>query len=319
MLSTRQYYQRLYEELLLKHKDEFNDCLSRDSGLTVSPPETEEYVRLNRLLGQVEEKYGFQMTLNYKQLYLWQRNFCPVADDSSLLAAGKLVLFCCLADNLLDSPRFSDKEKESVCEKALTQRELSLSRPSKACFPELDALRDEAYGFYEKRPQDDVYPVAAVMDDLALAFRSETYMYHSRLKDYETLPDSDLPLLADKSVRFEKAALLTTSFGNNTERSVKAAVTMGRIFWLTDDLCDLIDDLRAKRKNSLLFFYADSSDALSLLERAALVYQNMGQAIMTLWGELENLRKLVDKDLYAFMVSQVWKWCHHVRRCLRET
>lgn len=318
MLTTWQYYQRLYESLILKRKDVFDNCLAYDSVLTVLPPETEGYTRLNRLLGEVEEKYGFHMTLNYKQLYLWQQNFCPVADDASLLAAGKLVLFCCLVDNVLDSPRFFGKEKESVCDKLLPQQEIDLTSSPKGHFAELDALRDEAYDFY-MHTYDNAYSTEAVMSDLALAFRSEAYMYRSRLRDCETLSASDLPLLTDKSVRFEKAALLTASFGHNTKRSIKAAVTMGKIFWLTDDLCDLIDDIHAKRKNSLLFFYADSSAPLSLLERAEAVYQHMNQAVADLWEELENLRGLADKSLYAFMVAQVWKWCCHVRRFLQES
>lgn len=318
MLTTWQYYQRFYEGLILKREDVFDNCLAYDSALTVFPPETEEYARLNCLLEQIEEKYGFHMTLNYKQLYLWQRNFCPAADDASLLAAGKLVLFCCLADNILDSPRFSDKEKEAVCAKLLPQQEIALAMFSKEHFPELDALRDEAYDFY-KHTCDNAYSAAAVMNDLALAYRSEAYMYRSRLRDCETLFASDLPLLTDKSVRFEKAALLTASFGHNTERSIKAAVTMGKIFWLTDDLCDLIDDIHAKRKNSLLFFYAHSSAPLSLFERAEAVYQHMNQAVADLWEELENLRGLADESLYAFMVAQVWKWCCHVRRFLQES
>ena len=41
-------------------------------------------------------------------------------DIERMLTAGKLVLFCCLIDNLLDSPRFSAEEKDKDCEKAGT-------------------------------------------------------------------------------------------------------------------------------------------------------------------------------------------------------
>lgn len=312
MISEHQYYQKFYNMFIKENQQLFDECTAHDFSAKVPKPEGEAYERLQFLLSTIEQKYGFDMRLNYKQLYLWQRTVMSEVDEERIMVAGKLVLFCCLVDNFLDSPRFSIAEKDKLCEMAGITFFNSPIPNDSPNFPEMNILAQDVLGFYQAHPTDIAYP--NWKEDLFHAFQSEVYMYRSMLKKQEGLPDEDLGLLLDKSVKFEKAAFLTATYGYNTAQSVEAAKLLGEVFWLVDDLCDFIEDVHAGRKNSLLFYCVQESGVFTLEQRIEMAYANMDLAIDRLNSVLICLRTLVNRDMLFFIVSQIWKWCYNVRK-----
>ena len=312
MISEHQYYQKLYNMFIKENQRLFDECTAHVFSSKIPKPEGETYEKLQSLLSTIEQKYGFDMRLNYKQLYLWQRTVMSEVDEERMLVAGKLVLFCCLIDNFLDSPRFSIAAKNKLCEMAgMTFFNLKRQKDSPN-FYEINILAQDVLRFYQDHPTDIAYP--NWKEDLFHAFQSEVYMYRSMLKKREGLPDEDLGLLIDKSIKFEKAAFLTATYGHNTAQSVEVAKLLGEVFWLVDDLCDFIEDVHAGRKNSLLFYCVQESGVFTLEQRIEMAYANMDLAIDRLNSVLIRLRALVNLDMISFIVSQIWKWCYNVRK-----
>lgn len=318
MISVSSYYEYLYQNFLRSREEEFQKCISHDHALIIPPPTGTKYEHLVYLLTQIEQKYGFNMRLNYRQLYLWQKNFCPSIDIEAILAAGNLVLFCCLVDNILDSKRFSPKDKEIICNIINLEKNSIQIHRELTSFAELSDLINGVFEFYRERNNDTVYSVQSFQQDIRRAVQSEIYMYHSSLLSREAISREKLVLMTDKSIAFEKASFLTASFGHNTDESIDAAITLGNCFWLLDDLCDFIEDIRARRKNSLLLYCVDETDILSLPNRVKIAFENIDKAIYKLNKELYNLKLQVDIDLYSFIMSQVWKWSSHVRRIAQQ-
>ncbi len=340
MITSGQYYQYFYNIFLRKHKEEFQYCLRHDPSREMDVPKRGNYGKLSSLLEQIDLKYGFDMELNYAQLSLWQKEFARCTEEEALLAAGCFVLFCCLIDKFLDSPRFSTEQKEAVCEKcSLTGMEIAGMEIAgrkitgmetagieitgmeitgteiirEQDFRELDLLIAPFIRFIRKQKDRELYSKEMLYTDINKAFRSEIYMYRSALGHNRDMEGEELSLLIDKSVRFEKAAFLTASFGVNSRRSVRAAEVLGRIFWLTDDLCDFVEDIREHRKNSLLVFCIREEKVSSLEERIEIVLKNLDIAVSQLEEDLRLLKELVSEEFYCFMMAQVWKWSYKVR------
>lgn len=309
-MTEQQYFQKLYDRLIAPNLDRFREALAHDPSPALSPPEGGDYQALSAVLACVERNYGFAMRLNYGQLYLWQKSVLGEVDHRRLLAAGYLVLFCCLADNILDSPRFSSAQKELLCE---NMDELLFRQGPRAfsLFPALGLLAMGASDFFPDQTADPLYPQR--QEELARALRSERYLYRAPLDRGRPLPGEKLALLTDKSVLFEKAAFLTASYGGNTPESVKAAGLLGEVFWLVDDLCDLMEDVRMGRKNSLLFYCAHTPEPLTVLQRLERVSDHLALPVDRLERVLGELEGLISRDMFRFLLVQIWKWCHRVR------
>lgn len=319
MISVKQYYNLLYEKLIHMHQDEFDYCLARDNSASIPPPIGEKYSALKLLLDKVEQKYGFNMKLNYAQLTLWQRRFCAPNEselkENAFYASGAFVLFCCLIDNFLDSPRFTVADKEDVYKK-IEQFDGAIYKNNK--FLELDILIEQFLFFLNSCSEDANCKKAYLRTEINRAFTSEIYMYKSALHKDSRLSDAEFNLLVDKSVAFEKAALLTASYGNNSAKSLKAAEVMGNIFWLIDDLCDFVEDIRENRKNSLLLYCVKENTNYSLEERVEMVYQNIEIPIQQLFQNINELRTVAGQELYVFMMNQIWKWAFRVREVISD-
>lgn len=314
MVSVEQYYNKLYKNLVFNHKEEFDYCLVRDNSTQWLSPSGEKYMSLNRVLDEVKWKYGFDMKFNHTQLTVWQRAFHVFAESEiskkAYYASGILVLFCCLVDNFLDSPRFSQCEKKTVCK---TIENFEGTVLNEAIYPELDWLLNQFLDFINDTPEDELYSKSTLFKELKKAFDSEVYMYKSVLQKDIMVRKEEFSSLTDKSVAFEKVALLTALYGSISSESLKAAEAMGNIFWLIDDLCDFVEDIRAKRKNSLLIFGATDSDSYELEKAVDAVYHNIEIPINMLFHNLDTLRDVAGDDLYIFMMNQIWKWSFRVR------
>ena len=107
-------------------------------------------------------------------------------------------------------------------------------------------------------------------------------------------------------------------FGNNTDKTMQAAINVGKIFWLVDDLCDIPEDIEYKRKNSLLFLKMKLG-LLSIEERMKNVLINIDEYIKELIENLEGLKVLAGKDFYEYIVNDIWEWCLGIRKLADET
>lgn len=302
----------------MKHRNKFEYCIKHNPSNKITIPKGGDYAKLDKLLKEIYMHYNFDMKLNYIQLYLWQKNFCSIIDNEAILAAGKFVIFCCLVDKFLDSPRFSENNKNIICEKL---NQIINPQPTGIFiekFPELDKLIEPFLQFYHKHLDDTFYTRENIFSSIKKAILSEIFMYQSVLTTSTYMKHSELDLLLDKSIEFEKAAFLTASFGHNTPKSVLTAETLGRIFWLIDDLCDFVEDIREHRKNSLLVYCVPKERKYTLECRVEIVYKNLNKAILQLEKDLSLLKSLVDEDFYCFMVVQIWNWSFRIRHMIEQ-
>ncbi len=309
-VSPKNFYLFLYDEVLMKYKEMFEYCSRLDVSKEIVAPGRRDYDELNELLLQIHEKYNIDMNVNYAQLYLWQKCFLEKTNDEAILAASYLVKFCVMADCILDSTRFSEKQKKYVCKKSNL---LLRQTDSKGEFPELDRLLSGFLNYMHMQKDDVFFSKEILKKTLRKAFQSEIYMYKSKIDFSEDLKGKNLSLLVDKSIEFEKVAFIVSLYGNNNETSVLAAELLGKVFWLVDDLCDFIDDIKTGRKNSLLIYCADKETFGSFEERLANVFKNMNRAAKELESTLRKLRNYVDEPFFCFLAVHIWNWFEPVR------
>lgn len=309
-VSPKDLYLFLYDEVLMKHKEIFQYCFRSDISREIAAPSGRDYDELHELLLRIREKYDIDMKVNYAQLYLWQKCFLEKTNDEAILAASCLVKFCVMADWILDSTCFSEEQKEYVCGKSVL---LLGQTDGKEEFPELDRLLSGFLNYMHTQKDDVFFRKEILKRTLRKAFRSEIYMYKSKIDFSEDIKEKNLSLLVDKSIEFEKAAFIVSLYGNNNETSVLAAELLGKVFWLVDDLCDFIDDIKAGHKNSLLIYCADKETYGSFEERLENVFQNMNRAVKELENTLRRLRNYVDEPFFCFLVTHIWNWFEPVR------
>lgn len=315
MISAKQYYEHIYERILCRNKELFADCDGKNLEKIMIP--MEKYSWLYGLLDQVEINYGFNLQKmcapNYNKFILWQNYFVEEQVPEALDAAMQFVIFCCLADKILDSCRFDNIQKEAVCEKLNIKNFLSVERFESSQFPEMDTLLNNIRIFLLSVGQKNELERDKIAVSMEKAFCSEIFMWKSPLECKEEMDREKLYLLSDKSIQFELAAFLMASFGRNSDKSYKAALETANIFWLIDDLCDLIEDIKAKRKNSMLFYCVHTEGPLALLERAEEAVKNADEFVDLLEMNLDFLRRDTDDFFFEFIVNEVWDWCTELR------
>ena len=113
MICEKIYYMYVYERLTIPHMD-WNCC---ESSTILGEQLGSEFTDL---LSRIYEKYGFDFHRNVKdnikKFFLWRKEFCTTVDEEAIYAAVFFVLYCCLADKILDSARFSQEDKRSICD-----------------------------------------------------------------------------------------------------------------------------------------------------------------------------------------------------------
>lgn len=274
----------------------------------------EMYLELYTLLDQVEHKYEFDLqknvATNHTRFTLWQQHFCGNASPANTLAATQFVLFCCLADKILDSNRFSSVQKEAVCQKLYSQHFFSDRSYESQNFPELDTLLNQIRIYLLKcsiSSQDKI----ELEEHMRRAFHSEIFMYRYPLKELDAMTESDLPLLIDKSVEFELSACLIAGPSPYSPQMMKAAICIGRIMWIIDDLWDLPEDVAAFRRNSFLFFNLPL-ESCSIQERSYAAQANIKLYVDILANNLRSLKETVNSTLFNHIRWEVCKWSKHI-------
>lgn len=315
MISERQYYQFIYKRLIEKNMHLFADC--DESNLVCIEMPKERFSWFYELLDCVEKNYGFDMQKillpNYNKFMLWQECFMQECKPENIEIAMQFIVFCCLADKILDSKRFSAEQKTTVMNKLNIKHFTSNSEYISNEFQELDRLLNNIRRFMEKLGNKNAVELKKIWDCMERAFQSEIYMASVPLLQREKSDQSRFGLLTDKSVQFEIAAFLLASLGENTANTQKAALDVANIFWQIDDLCDLTEDIKAKRRNSMLFLCVQEKNELTLAERAQKCVENAEKFILMLEENIRLLKMDSNDAFYTYVVNEVWEWCSHVR------
>jgi len=316
MISAKQYYSYINQKFIISNENLFADCC--DEKLTLLKVPRGRCEPLIKLLNTVESKYGFNMqkmcALNYNQFVLWQNSFSKEYKEKELIIALKFVVLCCLADKFLDSDRYSDEEKIHICNKINIKNLLSTQKYESPFFTEMDVLLNDIREFLISDHVCNVPERDYIIECIRDAFLSEIYMYKNPLQKKEKNADIEMHLLIDKSVKFEIAAFLLATIGSNSTKTIEAATYSANIFWLIDDLCDFVEDVHCKRKNSMLFYCVKDNAELLLSERVEISFNNVDIFINALEENMKSLKQIVDNKFYDYMLNEIWGWCSNVRK-----
>lgn len=315
-MTAQEYNRYIYENFVEKNIELFESCHSAAKKKKISFMDDLESQKLLQILDSISQKYDFDMRrtfqINYEQFWLFQNSFGMSHSKKAILIATEFVLFCCLADKILDSPRFSKHEKEAVCNKL--QLEIAVSNSCDDPFPELTVLHQDIIEFLNDYELDYMEKVQKIRGKVTLAFDSEKYMYYNDLRNMCSIKSENVHKLIDKSVEFESAAFLISTIFNNTDSIEKAVAEIANIYWLIDDICDFAEDVQCKRANSILFICAPPEQSLNLEMRIEITLRNIKELLRKLENSMQSLSRLVNEDVYCFVIKQVWEWCKNVRK-----
>ena len=210
----------------------------------------------------------------------------------------------------MDSRRFTEKQKNHVCEKIITSNFSSLQEYKSQDFIELDILLNDIRKYIVDSKSEEEEELLNIIDK---ALASEVYMYRNVLGFTDSMEKEDYHFLTDKSIEFEKAAFMLSTYNNNRVETNLAATNVGEIFWIIDDLCDLIEDVKCKQKNSLLFLNIDYEGNIDITKRVEHVCKNLGFYVSILKDNLCQLKNNAGVDFYDYIINEIWEWCENVR------
>ena len=312
MFHASEYYQKVNDELFSK-----NDKLFR-AHLRSYKNEFEIAKKLyygtwnQELLKAITIHYGFNMDRVYLDNYVflshWEKeilHFEKTTADSE--PALMFIVFCCLADKLLDSKRFSTDEKVlflPVIKDPLKHNEEQIIE-----YSDFLTLKD----LYSKQISNisDSLLKEEIIDLINRAFKSECFIstYFLSQEIVATMPT--ISELTDKSVCFEKAALLLMlNKSNDTLNHLSTLIA--QIFWLIDDLNDFVEDVNNRRLNSLLFL-DDNTSAYNVEEIVYSGFQSASLAVEKLLECLAQLGNEVSPALSDYVITKVWLWGETIR------
>ena len=270
------------------------------------------------ILNAVEKKYLFNMQqmfkLNVCKFSLWQQCMCDAFDIRTVFAASEFVAFCCLVDKFLDSKRFSDGFKDEIASGFLHISEIKhLGEKSGKYLDELRALWNI---FVE-----DVYSVPylenqinMITEYLSAAFVSEEHLCHSKLQEKETFIADETELLTDKSTKFVTASFLISDISGSYLDRIEIFDIIGQLFCIVDDICDLIEDVENRRKNSLLFTLPDQGRELVLSERVEMTVSRIDTAVCEAKTLIQLLNDDLSVEMFDFIMWEVHEWGYPIRK-----
>lgn len=311
MFSKQEYYSHIYKRLILEHcdwkmeKDDLESEVVMDRGLC-------------SLLEQIYAVYGFDFRknarINIVKFRIWRRELELPENDDSVYAATCFVLYCCLIDKILDSRRFSQTEKEILCEELMLLG--NGKTKTRYYFPEIWILGAKTFDFLKGQPNDS-FVRDEIKAKINRAFSSEIFLYKHPLVCFDKT--MSLHSLIDKSVEFVSASFEITACDSDQTRVREIANLIGELFWLIDDICDLPSDIEDGSINSALMVCTDMSRNMSLnnrIEYAALHIENM---IQKLERNDVLLSRLTGDEMCRFIRSELWNWTLDVRKKVEDT
>ena len=117
MISEKKYYDFLYENFLVKNKEQWEKANLWCENHTFCKMD-EETEKLLELLNGIEKKYEFNLQRmcrnNFELLSLYQIEFLGQIKKRQRSIGLKFLIVCCLADKILDSKRFCTEEQQKI-------------------------------------------------------------------------------------------------------------------------------------------------------------------------------------------------------------
>lgn len=311
MISETEYYNYINSIFVKKFNDDFEDALNWKKSFSLVP-NSKEYNDLICLLDDIEKKFEFNMRkqclVNYTFFKLWRNMLGISENDVYLLTAVKFVLACCIADKVIDSKRFSDMEKRYLISKVNHLSIINLDESN--IFYELDLLFNEIFLTIEKINDKDDKKI--IYKKIKKALISEKFMGEHTLRDCAIMNELNFHLLIDKSVEFESAAILLNLVECGCKNHIGISNMVGEIFWIIDDICDFIDDIKNNRANSILFYniMPNGCDLNQRIDKSFELVENITNRLKT---QLECLKSLISSELYYYILCMIWEWTTNIR------
>lgn len=311
MTKKQKYYEYLYRRLVLEHsewngKDKF---VHREMKL---PSELKE------LLDQIFVKWGLtfhrNVALNLEKFQLWREGFGAVRNFEYIEVASYFVLYCCLADRILDTQRFTDQEKEIVYQDIKNFWNGSYNGDGE--FSELHKIRKKILIFLDKNEKTQKNKYQILKDKISCALISERFMYDHSIDDFNS--DMDPHNILDKSVEFVSASFLIAAWDLFGKEEIKTADLIGEIFGYVDDICDYVLDMETGTLNMVWFICMNERTDISTMKWMEEAASHIEIMIRLLENKVEQLRNRVDTQLYLYLLDELWNWTGDIRKYIAD-
>lgn len=304
MNTDYKYYQYIYQELVLKYKD-WNIQGEKTHRIFQIP------VDLIQIIDCIELKYGISLhksaKINIEKFSIWCKECGSQINKEYIQIATCFVLYCCLADKVLDSEKYSLNYKYMVYRDL--ENFIKMSDTVTGDLYELYELRKKIQDFIKVKQQSGNSNILLIKEKINRAVRSEQFMATHSTNDFDvSIKES---LITDKSIEFVSAAFLIAAYDTINEQVVEVSETIGKIFGYIDDICDYVSDMETESLNSLLFVCPKASEISGNMEWTT---EKVDLAIKILEKEVSKLKKAVGKEMYVFILNELWDWMADVRK-----
>ena len=307
MISEKEYNRYIYNtisELIFDCGDSYQDKFvdSRADNLPV---------HIREILAEISDIYDYDMTkkflINLDFIFTWQESITGSVNEEAAIVAAEYIIFCCVVDKILDSDRFSKDVKRKLLqyigiESFSYHIPLNIEETEFQC---IFKLVMDIRAFLRKYAGDKA---DNVMKDIDKALRSECFMSFHDLQ--YSVKEDEQSFLIDKSVSFESSAVRLGVLPYDSDPVVQAD-TIGEIFWLIDDICDLLDDYKSNRINSLLYY---NNPEYKIADRLIYAVNHIDFYIELLNVKIALLKQSTDNTVYEYMKEQIWWWLSGARR-----
>ena len=314
-MTRKDYISLINDWLVVKNEMRFREAVEHYNE-RVYPFPYERFEDIIYVCRRIKEKYGidysYKLDANYYQRVIWQRAILGRELEEEAKVSTEWVLFGCLIDTFLDSETFSNIFKDKLCMK-LNGDIFFKNQPSPCTvLPEIDILTKDIYSYLTRESTKKSACYSYLSKSIERALASEKYISTGSLKIGKYKNDN-LPLLVDKSVEFEKTAYMISIFPYLNKQCISLIINISEVFWLIDDLCDCFDDVKARRKNSLLFMFARDDEDIDTEERLFRVYKNIPQICERIEQNLDKVRVMVGEEYYYYLTVLIWRWGKEIR------
>lgn len=303
-MKVFEYYKYIYENFLCRYRTEFNDATYCFLQKNKSVPD-----EILILAEQIKSQFGISMfnliSVNYTQFTIWRKSMNFPEFTQAVDASTYFVMFCCLADKILDSSHFSYNLKKIICERL----DIKLMLKNKVDFKQtiylgaFDELFMRFCGLFRKIYSEKSCFRNLIIKKINEAFISERYMFENPLKEYDSI--DSIHHLTGKSIEFESASFLIAS-ADNKNNIMEIINIISKIFWLADDICDMPEDIKNRQKNSLIFMNKPENTEICLNEIN--LREILDNAVSLLEYYISELKNMVDSEFYYLIMFQIYEW-----------
>lgn len=312
MFNASEYYQKVNDELFCKNDNLFRPHLRSYENEIEIARKLYNGTWNQELLKAITIHYGFNMDRVYLDNYVflnhWEKEILHFENKTADFEPALMyIVFCCLADKLLDSKRFSTDEKVRFL--PVIKEPLKHNEEQNIEYSDFLTLKD----LYSKQISNiaDSILKEEIIDLIVRAFKSECFISTNFLSQKLVAVKPTISELTDKSVCFEKAALLLM-LNKSNETLNHLSTLIAQTFWLIDDLNDFVEDVNNRRLNSLLFL-DDKASAYNVEEIVYSGFQSTSLAVERLLESLAQLEIEASPALADYVITKVWLWGETIR------